>query len=940
MWELLGLLGILFLIGIPVLSIVAFVRTSGLQKRQDALERKMASTLHDLEKALEKLESSGTSSSTVAAEKTPQDSVSEDIEEPEEAPPSAMDDAEDETGVEDAADALDEVDPDQSSEDEPETGESEELPQAARAGPWDIARAKTQSSPDVESMVGGRWSVLLGGLTLALGVVFLVKYSIEEGLLGPGPRVLLGAGFSGLLFAAGEWLRRSDRDFELPVYAKADVPGILTGAGAIGAFASAYAAHALYGFIGPGTAFVLLTVIGIGTMLLSAVHGPKLAAIGVLGAYATPLLVSSSEPNAIALAIHVLVVTAVVMAIAHLRDWRWLAIAGMIASTIWTVLAGLGGGGSAGIAGIMMLAGLAVIFAAMFYLRESAEIKDRKTEWVGVVGFGLLAFAFMAQLATNSDLPDTVTALFVTLIIITLASLRSSLAPTAICASIIALLTILASDLPLEIIEGLVQTSDFSQGLVPRDTNGFVLNALLVSVPVALVGLWGVRRTAQNAPRTSGWLGSAVNGLAFFALLSAYMRLAPFETKPLIGLISLGVAGLLAIATEYFIRLVPEDSKHPAPAAFAVGAIATACFAISVSLDTGWMPLAFGLTALGITLVYWKRPVSTLPWLALAAGGICGFTLYANMPLEMPHVSSTLVFNGLLLLLAVPALALIASGEILRRSQWQPHRFTHVGLTAGGLAVAGLFTGLEISHIINNGNLVAAHQSLAETSGHVLAAMGFAIGLQRIASRTEVKLYDYASMVAGIISVVAACIGLLLVFNPGLDNASVGDGLILNLLLPGYLLTGLAAAAVALLARPVRPRWYTLMYAALSGLLLFSYFSFMLRKAFQGEYLGLYRQTSDLEFWLYSPLWLVMGAVLLGIGLKLKSLPIRMASGLLIALTIVKVFLLDMSELTGILRALSFIGLGLSLIVIGRFYQRILTRQARQEKADNAGDSD
>ncbi len=304
------------------------------------------------------------------------------------------------------------------------------------------------------------------------------------------------------------------------------------------------------------------------------------------------------------------------------------------------------------------------------------------------------------------------------------------------------------------------------------------------------------------------------------------------------------------------------------------------------------------------------------------------------MPFELPQVSKTLIINGLLLLLALPALALVAGDELLRRANPGAPDLTHIGLTAGGLAIAGLFAGVEITHIINGGDLAGSRQSLAETAGHTLAAMGFAIGLQRIGQRNGAAIYDHASQIAGVISVLIAGFGLLVIFNPAFDGSPVGSGIILNLLLPGYLMTGLAAAAVALMARPVRERWYTLMYAALSGLLLFTYFSLMLRKGFQGQVLDLARWTSDLEFWLYSPLWLVMGAVLLAIGLRLKSLPIRVASGLLIALTVVKVFLLDMSELTGILRAFSFIGLGLSLIVIGRFYQRILTRQTNRQ--DNA----
>jgi uncharacterized membrane protein len=46
-----------------------------------------------------------------------------------------------------------------------------------------------------------------------------------------------------------------------------------------------------------------------------------------------------------------------------------------------------------------------------------------------------------------------------------------------------------------------------------------------------------------------------------------------------------------------------------------------------------------------------------------------------------------------------------------------------------------------------------------------------------------------------------------------------------------------------------------------------------------------------------------------------------------IALTIGKAFLIDMSTLTGPYRALSFIGLGAVLVAIGWLYQRILFRR-------------
>ncbi len=54
----------------------------------------------------------------------------------------------------------------------------------------------SRSRPGLEERLGTRWVVWIGGLTLALGGLFLVKYSIEAGLLGPGVRVLLGGLFA------------------------------------------------------------------------------------------------------------------------------------------------------------------------------------------------------------------------------------------------------------------------------------------------------------------------------------------------------------------------------------------------------------------------------------------------------------------------------------------------------------------------------------------------------------------------------------------------------------------------------------------------------------------------------------------------------------------------------------------------------------------------
>ena len=56
----------------------------------------------------------------------------------------------------------------------------------------------------------------------------------------------------------------------------------------------------------------------------------------------------------------------------------------------------------------------------------------------------------------------------------------------------------------------------------------------------------------------------------------------------------------------------------------------------------------------------------------------------------------------------------------------------------------------------------------------------------------------------------------------------------------------------------------------------------------------------------------------------LRSQAVRLASAAVVTLTVLKVFLVDMHDLTGVFQGLSFIGLGIVLLGIGWLYQRVL----------------
>ena len=145
--------------------------------------------------------------------------------------------------------------------------------------------------------------VWVGGIALVFGGFFLMRYSIEQGWFGPGMRVILGGVLALALIAAGEWTRRTEIHTSVTGLPAAQIPSILTAEGMAISYADVYAAYALYDFIGPAVAFMLLGLVALAAALLD---GPELAGLGLVGAFVTPLIVSTEQPNCWALYIFIL----------------------------------------------------------------------------------------------------------------------------------------------------------------------------------------------------------------------------------------------------------------------------------------------------------------------------------------------------------------------------------------------------------------------------------------------------------------------------------------------------------------------------------------------------------------------------------------------------------------------------------------------------------
>jgi uncharacterized membrane protein len=197
----------------------------------------------------------------------------------------------------------------------------------------------------------------------------------------------------------------------------------------------------------------------------------------------------------------------------------------------------------------------------------------------------------------------------------------------------------------------------------------------------------------------------------------------------------------------------------------------------------------------------------------------------------------------------------------------------------------------------------------------------------RAEARRPDVVYRAASLAFGVISFALAALGLAIRTNPLFTADAVLGGPVLNSLLPAYLLPAVLAGGLALAARRSRPRWYVLTATGVAAGLHLLYMVLEIRRLFQGRFVHAYLITGEAEQWTYSLALLACGTALLAVGLVRDLRLARFASAGYIVAAVVKVFVLDLAYLTGVMRAVSFIGLGLVLVAIGLAYQRLLGRR-------------
>jgi len=783
---------------------------------------------------------------------------------------------------------------------------------------------------DFETLLTVNWLVWVGGVALALGGIFLVKYSIDQNLLSPALRVSLGLLLAVALAAGGEYVRRRPWSRRLKLSQPDYVPAALSAAGLFIGFASIYAGFALYGLYSAVTAFAALAAVAVTAIAFSLLQGPFIAALGLVGGYLVPALVSSGDGNALALFPYVFVITGAGLGVIRYRAWGWLLwltlLGGVGWAIFWLFMAYEPGDGP--------IIGLYLVATAVLlnYLRPRlAALEPPKglfpflalpmPDRAVLAGYAAIAVAAGALVgAAGYQLASVTPFSLLAAGAIYTARREQAFADLPRLMGLLAALLMTASRLPRATGNAAPDPLPWMTALLPAGLTDVVMVAALLGAIFAIGGF-----VALKGARYPGhWAGLSVSvPLSILAILHG--RLNDFGIAFNWALVSFALAGLCLAAVLWLDRERPGSELDGAIGAYAVGCIAFLSLGLGMALKDAWLTVALAMQVPGVAWVSSRLDVPALRKTAGIVAVVVMARLLANPEIFSYGLAGPLPgLNWLIYGYGIPAAGFYWAARRFRR-QAAP-RLAAL-LEAGTLGFVMAFLTLEIRHLLgSDGRMDHAYYHLGEMSLISLTWLAVGYGLLRRDDGASGPIIAWGWRAVAAIGAANVVLGHILIANPLWAGDGVGPLPLLDLLLLAYAVpAGIAVLYLGVFLRRGLGRLANLAGGA-SLVLLFTWVSLEVRHIFQGDMLSLAKDTGDAEWYSYSVAWLLYGAALLALGIWRGAKALRYGALAIILIAVAKVFLLDMSALTGIFRVLSFLGLGLALVAIGFCYQRFVPR--------------
>ncbi|HQU86385.1 MAG TPA: DUF2339 domain-containing protein, partial [Pyrinomonadaceae bacterium] len=188
---------------------------------------------------------------------------------------------------------------------------------------------QAQTRSNLEKFIGENLLSKIGIVVLILGMAIGAKYAIDKNLISPAMRIIFGyaVGFGLLGFAYK--FREKYLNFSAV---------LLSGAMAVMYFITFFA-YSLYGLFPQTTAFVLMLIFTLFTVVSAVIYNRQIIAqIGLVGAYAIPFLLSNNSGNFTFLFIYVAIINLGILAVSVKKYWKSLHFSSFIIT--WLIYSG------------------------------------------------------------------------------------------------------------------------------------------------------------------------------------------------------------------------------------------------------------------------------------------------------------------------------------------------------------------------------------------------------------------------------------------------------------------------------------------------------------------------------------------------------------------------------------------------------------------------
>ncbi|MFY0663722.1 MAG: DUF2339 domain-containing protein [Natronospirillum sp.] len=759
------------------------------------------------------------------------------------------------------------------------------------------------------------WMVWLGAICVGLAGVFLAAYSIEQDYLGPQARLSLGLITGFLLHGAAEVLRRRARlRYE-------SLAGLAAGASVI-LYATLLASVHLYELWPHTLVFVLLALVSLGTMALSLQHGPLLAIIGIVGAYAVPLLLGDQEGSLLVLLGYCLIIAGAGFWLLHRVYRTWLMLLTMGGALFWWwMILSADAENIALLVYVVALGYMALTFPLGLLIR-ARQFQDNPPA-VSIASF----FRFDSPISRDRML--TLVAVIFAFAVTMQLGHHNYFSPSAWMLMTLLVWRIHQQDDVFKLIPWLLMFTALS---------GLILGHLY----------WGPHWPAL--PITFGEVNDVVMLYMVLLFLSGYatwVHRSPQHTNlyPALTLSLATLTPLLCLVVLWLLNPHGFDAWYWAAVCIGLGAFyadrarrrwqtvadaqvvwwfiaAHAAYSLAAVMALSHASLTLAL-AVQVATIVWLMQRFELPilrWLLRAVMTLIIVRLTLNPWLPDYATSSRLAGDTWVFWTYGGTLALVALARWLATGLKDTQRW----LEGAMLHLLVLFIAVCVRYALYDGEVFVWRYTFTEASLYtsLLAALGIVYAVRARRADVSAALLGVAATVLLSASVVQY-LWLAVVQNPLWQRADlVGSTPIANLLLLSY---GLPVLLFALATRwGVTELRRTLGFVAAGALWWFV--TLEVRHLWHGQLWWGDRMSSG-ELYSYSLAWLALAvlAMLLG-SWRQKRDWYRGGMGLLL-LVIAKIFIVDLSDLTGLWRVASFMGLGLTLLGLAYVHQ-VLGRRA------------